>query len=73
MYLQCSEYSILCSIDGIQLPSNSSLYGRSPLPATVYYNQFRCPNNSVSIIQCSPQFVGDQCELEFIVQCTGMF
>ena len=73
LYLQCSQYSILYSIGGIKLPFDSSLYGRSPLPGTVYYNQFTCPNNAVSVIQCNPQFVGGQCELEFVVQCTGMF
>ena len=62
---------------GVQLPSNSSLYGRSPFPGTVYYNQFTCPNNSVSLDECTPQFAGGHCytgELDFVIQCNlGMF
>ena len=64
---------------GIQLPSNSSIYGRSPLPGTVYYNQFNCSHDANSLDQCDPQFAGEHCytgELDFIVQCDlpiGMF
>ena len=64
----------LCWTGGIQLPFNSSLYGRSPLPGTVYYNQFTCPNNSISFDECDPKYGGDQCytgELEYVVQCTS--
>ena len=70
---QYSQYSFSPSKGGIQLPSNSSLYGHSPIPGTVYYSHFICPDTASSIDNCSPQNGGDHCysgELDFVVQCT---
>ena len=36
MYFQYSQYFFSPSKGGIQLPSNSLLYGHSPIPGTIY-------------------------------------
>ena len=59
-------------IGGIQLHSNSSLYGRPPLPGTIYYNQFNCSDDAKSLDECNGQFAEEHCytgELDFVIQC----
>ena len=73
MYLQYLQYFFSPSKGGIQLPSNSLLYGHSPIPGTIYYSHFICPDNAGSIDACSSQNGGDHCysgELDFVIQCT---
>ena len=64
-------------IGGILLPSNSSLYGRPPLPGTIYYNHFNCSDDAKSLDECNGQFADEHCytgELDFVIQCNiGMF
>ena len=67
----------LAYADGVQLPSNSLIYGHLPIGRTIYFNNFTCPNGSASITKCSGSQVVStpQCysgELDYIFQCTSM-
>ena len=62
--------------DGVQLPSNSSIYGHLPIGGTFYISNYTCPDNSISLDNCSePQAaLTPQCyngELDLVLQCTG--
>ena len=71
-----SDYSSLSYADGVQLPSNSLIYGHLPIGGTFYISNYTCPDNSISLDNCSePQAaLTPQCyngELDLVLQCTG--
>ena len=61
--------------DGVQFPSNSSIYGHLPIGGTFYVSNYTCPDNAISLDNCSiPQASSTpQCysgELDLVLQCT---
>lgn len=58
------------------LPSNSSVYGTVP-QGTVYFTNFNCPSNAVSVDSCTAvPATNSQCLLggqDVVLQCTKVY